>query len=203
MGRDKALIELGGEPLIARAIATLRGAGVQARIAGARLDLSAFAPMVGDAGEGPLGGICAALASLEHETAVARVRHAVFLSVDAPFIPSSLVLALLQRIRISDAAVVAASVGGCVETFPFVLDCALRPALEAERRAGNTGCLAALRGVAKRMDRPFAILPVEELVQAGQVEHPSGWPPSLWFMNLNTPQDLARGEVLMAGHRVS
>ncbi len=43
MGRDKALVELAGKPLVAWALDALRGAGLAARIAGARTDLSAFA----------------------------------------------------------------------------------------------------------------------------------------------------------------
>jgi molybdenum cofactor guanylyltransferase len=195
MGSDKALIKLGGEPLIAHAIATLRRAGLAASIAAARSALSAFAPLIEDPGRGPLGGICSALASC-------AVPYAIFLSIDMPFIPSSLVLALLNRARVSGAAVVTSSVTGFVETFPVAVDRAALPALEAEQEAGNTGCLAALRAAATRLDRPFAALPVEELVQAGQVEHPDAWPPSFWFLNLNTPADLSRAERLIAEHRV-
>jgi molybdenum cofactor guanylyltransferase len=209
MGTDKASVTLGGEPLIARAAATLRNAGLAVAIAGARSDLSAFAPVVEDAGQGPLGGICAALAWMQSSQAAlpsqsrrAGSLSAVFLSIDTPFLPGSLVVVLLERLRLSDAAVVAASVNGFVETFPFAVDCALLPGLKAEQEAGNTGCRSALRAAAARLNRPFAILPVEELAQTGHVEHPGGWPPSFWFRNLNTREDLARAEAVLGEHRV-
>jgi len=196
MGSDKALVELDGELLIARAIATLRSAGLPVAIAGARSNLSAFAPVIEDGGKGPLDGICAALRS-------STARCAVFLSIDTPFIPGSLVKALLERLRISDAAVAAFSVHGFVETFPFVADRAVLSGLEAELDAGNTGCRSALRTAAARLKRPCAVLPVEELVQTGHVQDPAGLPPAFWFRNLNTPEDLARAKALLGGHRVS
>ena len=65
MGRDKALIPLAGSPLIHHALGILRAAGLDPRIAGARSDLSSFAPTLPDdptrSGLGPLSGICSAL----------------------------------------------------------------------------------------------------------------------------------------------
>jgi molybdopterin-guanine dinucleotide biosynthesis protein A len=37
---------------------------------------------------------------------------------------------------------------------------------------------------------------VELLAQAGEVSDPLGLPPIHWFLNLNTPEDLARAEAL-------
>ena len=45
----------------------------------------------------------------------------------------------------------------------------------------------------------MTILPVELLVQAGQVAHPDGLHPSLWFLNLNRPADLLLAESSLAG----
>jgi len=72
MGVDKALVHLRGRPLVEHALEILRGAGLAASIAGARSTLSAFAAVVEDveAGKGPLGGICAALASTSAQRAV-------------------------------------------------------------------------------------------------------------------------------------
>ena len=89
MGRDKALLELAGAPLIMRALAILRNAGLRRAIAGAHSDLSVFGSLVQDnafaSGRGPLSGICAALA-------VTQARYAVFLPIDMPFLPSSLLV---------------------------------------------------------------------------------------------------------------
>ena len=64
MGTDKALMLLGGRPLIAHALDILRGAGLSASLAGARAGLERFAQVVADEepDRGPLGGICSALA---------------------------------------------------------------------------------------------------------------------------------------------
>lgn len=72
MGRDKALVPFAGRPLIARALATLREAGFDPVIAGARTALArtaleSYAAVIPDpasaAVSGPLAGICAAMAS--------------------------------------------------------------------------------------------------------------------------------------------
>lgn len=69
MGRDKALELFGGRSLIEIALETLRQAGVDAAIAGARSELSGFAPVVEDRepDQGPLAGICAALSATSAE----------------------------------------------------------------------------------------------------------------------------------------
>src|ERR1700683_2167196 len=65
MGADKSLVLLDGETLLAHALGILREAGLAAFVAGGQPGLSALAPLVQDnrPGLGPLGGICAALAS--------------------------------------------------------------------------------------------------------------------------------------------
>jgi molybdopterin-guanine dinucleotide biosynthesis protein A len=197
MGRDKALVELGGEPLIARPLNILRQAGLSATIAGARSALSRFAPVIDDAGEGPLSGICAALDSMQAECAV-------FLSVDMPLLPSSLVAYLRNRARLTGAVAVVASVNGFAQTFPAVVRKAALSALRVELSSGKGGCLHAFRAAAAQLSLPFITLAVENLVQAGQVEHPSGLPPAFWFLNVNTPAELERAESwLSLTHRVS
>jgi molybdopterin-guanine dinucleotide biosynthesis protein A len=196
MGSDKALVELNGKPLIAGAISILRDAGLPAAIAGARSLLLKYAPVIEDGGLGPLQGICNALASTD-------AGHLVFLSIDMPLIPASLIVALLHNARITEAAAVFSSVNGFEETFPCVVDRAVLPALESEAEAGNTGCRSALCAAGARLKRAVVVLGVENLVQSGHVEHPQGLPPALWFLNVNTPAELARTEAIVGLHRVS
>lgn len=190
MGNDKALVQLCGEPLIVRALAILREAGVEAAIAGARSDLSGYGSVVADAGRGPLSGVCAAL-----ESTVAE--FAVFLSVDMPLLPSALVAALLDRARRAGAGITLVAVSGFAQTFPVVLHRGLLPPLQSELQAGNDGCLSAFRAAAEFTRRSLQILPVENLVQAGQIEDPHGLPPAFWFLNINTPDDFARAQSLL------
>lgn len=196
MGSDKALVELQGEPLVVHALRLLRGAGVSAAIAGAHSDLASYGPVVEDAGAGPLGGICAALASTQ-------ARHALFLSVDMPFLPVSLLSLMVEDAELTDAGVVVASVHGFAETFPAVVSRELLPALQAELQKGNDGCFGALRATAEAMGRPFRVLAVENLAQCGRVDG-STLPSAAWFLNVNSPSDLNRAQSLVAtAHRVS
>lgn len=199
MGTDKALVSFAGGPLVARAVGILRAAGVPAWIAGARSPLAGYAPVVEDKepGLGPLAGICAALGSCSAALGV-------FLPVDLPLMPASLIALLVDHARITGAAATLVSVNGFAQTFPVVVDCGALPALEAALHQGQGGCFAGFRAAAERLGRELSILPVELLVQCGRVEHPDGLPPALWFLNGNTPEEMARAEALVpARHRVS
>ena len=198
MGTDKALVELGGEPLLARALRMLEQAGLSAAIAGSRSpDLSRFAPLIDDAGEGPLGGICAALESTEAE-------YAVFVSVDMPLLPWPLVNSLLESARLTESVAVVASVNGVAQTFPAVVAGAALPAARIEQDLGRGGCLRSFQAASEQLERPFSKLPIEYLAQAGHVEHPDGLPPAAWFLNVNARAELARAESWLAVvHRVS
>jgi len=187
MGTEKARLVLAAKALIERSLDTLRLAGLESSIAGARSDLSAFAPVVKDAAEdaGPLGGLCAAMAASPGQWAV-------FLPVDLPLLPASLLSFLLAHARATSAGVTVASVNGFVQTFPAILSKAVMPFLREEIESGRGSCIAAFRAAGAALG--MSILPVELLAQAGTVEHPTGLPPAFWFLNVNTPEDLRRAE---------
>jgi len=191
MGEDKALVPFAGRPLVEPALAVLRQAGLEAFIAGARSSLAAFAPVVEDfqPGLGPLSGIIAALEST-------TVRRAVFLSVDLPLLPASLLRSMLHHAQITGRAVTVPSVNGFAQTFPAVVDRAALPLLRSELEAGRRGCFAGFQAACAALGEPMSILGVEALVQCGQVSHPSALPPALWFLNVNSPADLQRAEAL-------
>jgi molybdopterin-guanine dinucleotide biosynthesis protein A len=201
MGRDKVLLEFAGRPLVAHALAVFKQAGLQAKIAGAsssaRASLEAFAPVIEDStpGLGPLSGICAALAA-------ASARYAVFLPVDLPFLPPSLLVFLLRYARITGNAVTVPSVSGFVQTFPAVIDRIALPALQNELNSGRNGCFRAFQAASAAHGQAVRSVAVELLAQAGQAYDPQGLPPFLWFLNLNTPADLARAKTLY-GRRIA
>jgi molybdopterin-guanine dinucleotide biosynthesis protein A len=194
MGADKALELFAGEPLVACAVSLLREAGLTAPIAGARSPLAAFAPVVEDSqpGKGPLGGICAALASTSAPLLV-------FLPVDLPLLPASLLVFLLHHARITASAVTLCSVNGFAETFPVVLRRDILPLLQSELEAGRGGCFSAFKAASASLGQPVSVLPVELLVQSGHVAHQSGLPAARWFLNVNAPEDLRRAELLYPG----
>jgi molybdopterin-guanine dinucleotide biosynthesis protein A len=187
MGRDKALVQLGGRTLAARAVELLRNAGLSTAIAGARSDLGEFAPVVADKDpeQGPLGGICSAIASTD-------TKFAVFIPVDLPLMPVSLIRYLLLDARITGSAVTLASINGFTQTFPAVLRRESLPILENELAAGRSGCYAAFQAAAAYLHQAVRVTPVEVLAQAGQVDDTHGQPPFRWFLNANTPTELER-----------
>ena len=193
MGRDKASISFAGQPLALRAVSLLREAGLTASLAGANSSLAALAPIVEDRepGLGPLSGICAAMASTP-------ARLAVFLPVDLPLLPASLITLLVRHALVTMRAVTLPAVSGFLQTFPVVLDRAALPSLSAELAAGRRGCFSAFQATAASLGQQISSVAVELLLQSGQLAHPQGIPPAHWFLNLNSPADLARAEALLA-----
>lgn len=193
MGRDKASLSFAGQPLAARALSLLHEAGLEASFAGSVPALRSLAPVVEDLEPelGPLGGICAALAST-------TARRAIFLPVDMPLLPASLVNLLVHHAQVTMRAVTLPSVSGFAQTFPAVLDRALLPALAAELAAGRRGCYSAFQAATASLGQRISPLPIELLVQAGQLTHPQAVPASRWFLNLNSPNELERAELLLS-----
>jgi molybdenum cofactor guanylyltransferase len=195
MGEDKALVRLGGQPLVVYALDILRGAGLAASLAGGSPGLAGFAPVVQDSrpGLGPLAGICAALASTS-------ARLAVFVPIDLPLLPASLIVFLLKHARDTGRPVTVPSVNGFAQTFPAVLDGKLLTKLEGELQAGHLGCFSALQAAAASFGWPMSVVPVETLVQSGQVAHPEGLPAGRWFLNVNSPEDLRLAREYFPAH---
>ena len=194
MGLDKALTLLAGVPLVQHACNLLRSAGLEPRIAGAKSDLSSFAPTLPDdpaeSSLGPLSGICSAL---RHTSA----QFSVFVPVDLPLLPLSLVADLLHHALVTESAVTVSSVAGFIQTFPAVIHTAALSSLQSSLNSNDRNTLRAFRAAADHLSRPLSVLPTELLLQAGKISSPLDLPPDLWFLNINTPQDLSRAERLL------
>jgi molybdopterin-guanine dinucleotide biosynthesis protein A len=189
MGTDKALVQFAGRALIEHAIEILQHAGLPVHIAGAGDEVRALLPphvsIIPDseAGRGPLAGICAALRST-------TAPYAVFLPVDTPMLPPSLIRYLLRHARLAASPVTVASVSASPQTFPAVLARDTLPFLERKLHDGELGCLAAFQAAAVQLGRSLSVLPVELLVQSGQIHHPQAIPALRWFLNINSRRDL-------------
>jgi molybdenum cofactor guanylyltransferase len=181
MGRDKAFVELAGKPLMEWALEGLRGAGLTARIAGARTDLSAFAPVIADAwlDVGPLGGVCSALRQAERDWVV-------FVTVDQPLMAPSLILSLLDSARSGERAVTVASIGGVAQTFPAVVRRDALTVLESELKNGRRGCMAAFRAAGPQVIAAEALVVPESRCLVER-----------WFCNVNRPEELERVEAAL------
>jgi len=193
MGTEKAFVPFAGEPLVTHALRTLREAGLSASIAGARSALKQFAPVVTDleADRGPLGGICSALAWTE-------LRWSLFLPVDLPLLPSSLVAFLLDSARALSSAVTVVAVNGYAQTFPVVLDRAALPWLSAALASGRGGCFAAFQAAAAGLQQSIQVVDVEEALRTGKLAMPKAPATDCWFLNVNAPEDLRRAEACRA-----
>ncbi len=106
-GRDKALVELGGKPMLARMLELLRNVASQVKIVGPPgkyLDFGVETVMDQWPGEGPLGGIITAL-----QDAAKRPGEFVWnlmLSCDMPFLTSDWLTYLAERAAKSSAQAV-------------------------------------------------------------------------------------------------
>lgn len=168
MGRDKALLEFEGEPLIARALRTLRLITPEVAIAGGDAGLARYAPVVEDLypGQGPLGGIVSALGQSERAWSL-------FLAVDMPFVDEGTLRGVLSGIG-PEVQGVLAEYAGVTQPLCAVYARAALPVLRRELEAGNRRVRAAIEATG----------------------HASTWlAPTDVFANLNTPGDLwaARG----------
>jgi molybdopterin-guanine dinucleotide biosynthesis protein A len=214
MGRDKALIELAGKPLLRHAVEKLRRVCVDVHVLGANPDFAAYAPIVPDLHSdcGPLGGMEAALTH-------SSFNWNLFLPVDMPFLPSAFLHYWVYRTLIDEnrgARLALFTVDGVPQptlamvhrdTTPFVTSAVKRgefklyPVLE---QAGRE--LAAKQGVLLGM--AFRNLPWNDQSTFGAT--PNLYGPSqaawlattdtqqaakhLWFANLNTPEEFAEAE---------
>lgn len=130
-GGDKALVDLGGRPLLARVIERMEGQ-VGDLVLNANGDPSRFGsfrlPVVSDTvpeHPGPLAGI---LAGLEHASALGW-RWIVTVPVDTPFLPRDLADGLISALRGEAAEVACAASGDRVHPVVGLWPVALAPCL--------------------------------------------------------------------------
>lgn len=170
MGSDKAFLELGGKPLIARAVELVRQVTDQVRIVGDPQKFAAFAPTVSDilVDRGPLGGIHAALASGPAELNL-------ILAVDLPFLNCRLLKYLLAEAESSHATVTVPRSNGYYQPLCAVY----RPEFaELAERALAEG--------KNKIDALFSEVKLRAISQDDL--NANGFAAGL-FRNLNTPED--------------
>jgi molybdopterin-guanine dinucleotide biosynthesis protein A len=169
MGRDKALLTLGGEPLVKIGLEKLRVVCPEVAIAGGPEDLGRFGPVVPDRrlNCGPLGGIVSALERSLFEWNL-------FLPVDTPFVPVACLRSLLFTAAGFPSVCVMARAGG--EPQPL---CAVysRKALGVLRRELDAGRWKITQAI-----EAAGVVKMVEFENAG------------WFANLNTPEEFAEAE---------
>jgi molybdenum cofactor guanylyltransferase len=204
MGRDKALLELDGKPLVEHAVMKLGRVCADVHLLGNRNELAVYGPLVRDVheGRGPLSGIEAAL---EHS------RHAwnLFMPVDMPFLPTAFLNWWMQKAlaREKDGVRMAIlTVDGNPQPALCLLHRGVEPYVkrameqggyklfrvfqEAERGLSREGS-GALFNLSWSSDQEFCVVtdggtePGLRLTKAQDAAR------RLWFANLNTPEEFA------------
>jgi len=141
MGRDKALLELDGEPLVRRAARVLGSVVPRVLLASGceprYPELGLECVLDGEAGVGPLAGLAAVLARLADSPA----SYACVLACDMPSVDGDVFRGLLERARESGAELVLTEGEKGQEPLCSVVHRAALPAVRA-----------ALAGGARRMD---------------------------------------------------
>ncbi|HEV2021723.1 MAG TPA: molybdenum cofactor guanylyltransferase [Terriglobales bacterium] len=173
MGREKAMLELGGRTLLERALKLASSVAAEAIIVGPRADLELYGRVVEDVypGQGPLGGIHAALWTTPTE-------FNLILAVDTPFLESRFLKYLLEQAQES----------GAVVTLPRTAD-GFHPLAAVYRRAFRETAERALREGRNKIDVLFAEVETR-ILEAAELEK-LAFAPAI-FENLNTPEDVER-----------
>jgi molybdenum cofactor guanylyltransferase len=182
MGRDKALLELNGCPLIALALEKLRLLGLSPRIVGSRSDLAAFAPVIPDVHPhaGPLGGIEAALSVTDAE-------QNLFLPVDLPLLPAEFLRWMIGRAAMTHALATVPRLQGRPEPLCAIYNRALLPHTQAALAEGKAKVMFAVEHAANITGQSIDSFDVEAVAAAQSWKEPT--PLHCWFKNVNTPAD--------------
>lgn len=209
MGRDKALLEFAGRPLVQHAVLKLRRLTDDVSILSDRSELAAFAPLVPDlrVGCGPLGGIEAALAHTRHDWILV-------LPVDMPFLPTVVLERWSRRVVAHPSTRIAFfTVNGLPQAALCMLHREVAPlvtlAAEEGRFKLSSAFEAAATTLARQLDVPLPQVLLNEVwddrveLDASAVEDSQSERPrsvltkaqlaarQLWFANLNTPEEFA------------
>ena len=173
MGSDKALLQFEGKTLLERALALAAGVTGEAKIVGDPAKYGAFGPVISDiyAGQGPLGGIHAALTNTDTDLNLV-------LATDLPFVSPAFLKYLIAIARSTDALVTVPKLGKFFE-----------PLCAVYRRRFSDLALESLTKGKNKVDALFS----EEITHLVSEEKivVAGFSPMM-FRNLNTPEDFAR-----------
>jgi molybdopterin-guanine dinucleotide biosynthesis protein A len=176
-GSPKALLPFGGRPLIEHIAETLRSVLPDCLVVTNSPELygSIGLPMVGDVFPegGSLGGIYSGLRAASGDAALC-------VACDMPFLSAPLVAHLAGRA--AEADVVIPEAAGELQTLHAVYGKACLPAMERRLMAGQLKIVGFFDDVRVLRLPPEAIEPFAD--------------PDTVFMNLNTPEDLARARAL-------
>jgi molybdopterin-guanine dinucleotide biosynthesis protein A len=188
MGSDKALLRVGGRPMVEIAVEKLRSFCAAVSIAGNRDDLSSLAPVVHEERMdcGPAAGIEAGLRA-------AQEAWAMFIPVDVPFVPGELLRRWCEEALSVNMTV--SYLGICDKQPAFCL-------MRSERLTSFTRTLnegerrleVLLNRTAEMDDSASWMYDAYDLYGYPDYRGPDDQTLERWFMNVNTPEELSEAE---------
>ncbi len=216
MGRDKAMLELAGKPLVEHAVLKLRRICAQVAVLSSSTEVGQFAPAVADLHPdcGPMSGLEAALNHASGDWSLV-------LPVDVPFLPTAMlygwVQTTLSHAQQQGTRVALYTVDGVPQPTLVMLHREIAPYLTAALAQGRFKLFPELVAATKNLASRHRLDPAHILEQWPWSEHsrfttpeagpdhtpgPAWWNTtpqqtnghSLYFANLNTPEDFARAE---------
>ena len=173
MGRDKATVELGGKTLLRRALDTWQDFGAAVQLSVGPDERMALAPEgvrpVADIypERGPMGGLHAGLLACDTDLLL-------LVAVDSPYVTRELAEALVEVAERTGA-------DACV----YTVDGRPQPLFGLYRKSCLPAVCALLEGGEQKMGLLLRTVQTEFLLGAGK---------ECCFVNLNTPEELARAE---------
>jgi molybdopterin-guanine dinucleotide biosynthesis protein A len=181
-GADKALIDLGGKPLIAHPASRLRPQ-VDRLVVNANGDPARFAtfgyPVVPDADGGYAGPLAGILAGMDWASVNAPAQWIATVAVDTPFIPSDLVTTLLAASH-DPATIRLAASNGRMHQVIGLWPTALGDDLSAWLQSGPSKAVRDFLSTQPHIGVDF--------------DTRAGLEP---FFNINTPEDLSRAREML------
>ena len=212
MGRNKALLELAGKPLVRHAVEKLSRVCMDVRILSDNSEFAQYAPILPDLrpGCGPMGGMEAALLNSVFDWNL-------FLPVDMPFLPSAFIAGWLRNSlqkekRITGVPVRMFTVDGRPQPGFCLLHKTVGPFLSESLSRAQFKLLPAFEAAGRELARQQGLLLRPGLWSVPMTDfrttHENGLDESwerttvaqqaakhLWFANLNTPQEFAEAEL--------
>jgi molybdopterin-guanine dinucleotide biosynthesis protein A len=200
MGTDKALLKLAGKPLIQHAVTKLRRICAGVHILSSSSELAAYGPLVPDIhpDSGPLGGIEAALAHSQYDWNL-------FLPVDVPFLPTDILRSwMIARLYPAEATRVAMfTEEGRPQPAVCLLHKDIAPSIAAAVALAEFRLIEVLEASAEvlALQRGQTLDQVLGKTSVDNLQHPPAGTTlqrsisrTLWFANLNTPEDFVNAE---------
>jgi molybdopterin-guanine dinucleotide biosynthesis protein A len=195
MGRDKALLEIDGLPLVAHAIRKLETFCASVAVCGNDPALVSWGRLIPDSvtGAGPMAALVAATADA---ASVSMEALAVFLPVDVPLLPADVLARLANHAQSSGKWATLLDADGHVQPLCAVYRAAMAKPLQSQLASGEHKVMRAIETIcgSSHFDR----VALADLYDGTAPPGSDGW-----FLNVNTPADLEKATQLWQSRRVS